>query len=129
MEPVYIEETEDTPKVILDPNEHTFRFEGNSYPENSAKFYGPLIEWLNDFVEQSELASATFDFNFDYFNTSSAKYILEILRLIEDFKDHGRECLIRWHYFEDDTDMLEAGEDYKDTIDVPFELVMKEDED
>lgn len=127
MKPLYISKTDETPEVALDVENNKFVFEGNSYPENSTKFYTPILNWMREFTEANEKFDMTIDFNFDYFNTSSAKYILEILRLIQEHHEKGNECLIRWYYFEDDTDMLEAGEDYQTTISVPFEIIERQD--
>lgn len=127
MKPLNIDSTDDTPKVSLDHQTGVLEFIGNSYPENSSKFYSPILDWLKEFQKNSPVKKVEASFNFDYFNTSSAKYILEILRLIEDYKKAGNECLIKWFYFEEDTDMLEAGEDYERTVDVPFELIERED--
>jgi hypothetical protein len=69
-----------------------------------------------------------FEFSFDYFNTSSSKYILEILRLIQQYKELGNEVVVKWYFLEDDTDMQETGEDYQQTIDVKFEIIAKPDE-
>ncbi len=125
--PLYINPTDETPQVILDPENNRFEFVGNSYPENSTKFYSPILNWMKEFIDSSPKQDLSVDFNFDYFNTSSAKYILEILRLIQDHQDKGNKCLIRWYYFQDDTDMLEAGEDYQMTITVPFEIIERTD--
>ncbi|MDX2062792.1 MAG: DUF1987 domain-containing protein [Bacteroidia bacterium] len=127
MKSYLIEATDDTPKVILDPEAGTFEFIGNSYPENSSKFYTPVLDWMKEFIASGGGKAVVASFNFDYFNTSSAKYILEILRLIEDYHKAGNDCKIKWHYFEEDTDMLEAGEDYERTIGVPFELIERDD--
>ncbi len=127
MKPLIIEATDDTPMVRLDPESNNFEFVGNSYPENSSKFYTPVLDYIKDFIKAAPVKEAVFSFNFDYFNTSSAKYILEILRLVEDYHKTGHSCKIKWYYFEEDTDMLEAGEDYQRTVQVPFELIMRED--
>lgn len=123
----FLEPSDETPRVNFDPENQVFEIVGNSYPENSAKIYTPILEWLDTFVKNTPLNDLVFDFNFDYFNTSSAKYILEILRCIKGLEESGKTVMIRWHYFEDDTDMLEAGEDYIATIDLPFEMIVRED--
>jgi len=127
MKPLLINPTDETPQVVLDPENNRFEFVGNSYPENSTKFYSPILNWLKEFIDGTPKQELIVDFNFDYFNTSSAKYILEILRLIQDHQDKENTCLVRWFYFEDDTDMLEAGEDYQMTITVPFEIIERAD--
>ena len=42
---------------------------------------------------------------------------------LEEMQEKGQEVLIMWHYPEDDEDMAEAGEEYSDIVDVPFEQV------
>lgn len=127
MRAIYIESTQDTPAVALDALKGIFEIKGNSYPENSAQFYNPIIEWLQELMQKGYDKQLAFDFNFDYFNTSSAKFILEILRLLEEIQEKGTEVLVRWHYFEDDIDILESGEDYQNIVSVPFALIPRDD--
>jgi hypothetical protein len=49
--------------------------------------------------------------------------LLDILMKLEELFHAGKEVLIKWHYAEDDEDMKEAGEEYADIVDVPFEQV------
>ncbi|MBC7124936.1 MAG: DUF1987 family protein, partial [Bacteroidales bacterium] len=35
----------------------------------------------------------------------------------------SHDVLVRWYYPEDDEDMQEAGEEYADIVDVPFEQI------
>jgi len=127
MKAIYIPATQDTPAVTLDVQKGIFEIKGNSYPEDSAHFYNPIIEWLQELLNSTFNGSIEFNFNFDYFNTSSAKFILEILRILEEFQEKNVKTLVRWHYYEDDIDILESGEDYKNIVSVPFELVSRDD--
>ncbi|MBQ5513471.1 MAG: SiaC family regulatory phosphoprotein, partial [Bacteroidales bacterium] len=58
-----------------------------------------------------------------YFNTASSKLLLDILMKLEQLSEDGNDVLVRWYYPEDDEDMQEAGEEYSDIVDVPFEQV------
>ena len=42
---------------------------------------------------------------------------------LEEMHEDGNEVLIKWFYPEDDEDMEEAGEEYADIVDVPFESI------
>ena len=64
-----------------------------------------------------------FNFKLVYFNTASSKLLLDILMKLEEIHEAGNDVLIRWHFPEDDEDMEEAGEEYADIVDVPFEQV------
>jgi hypothetical protein len=60
----------------------------------------------------------------EYFNTSSSKCVLDILKKLQSINQSGRsKSKVYWYYEEDDEDMLEAGEDYQAIIKVPFEMV------
>jgi hypothetical protein len=123
---LYIAEpTEDSPKVQLNSETGVLMFSGTSIPENSEEFYGPVLNWLDDFISLKPPAVEV-NFKLDYFNTSSSKYILEILRTIERISDVSK-IVVKWHYLTDDDDMREAGEDYQIMVKLPFEMVEYDD--
>lgn len=59
-----------------------------------------------------------------YFNSSSAKYLLDLLKILDEVHASGLgKVSLEWHHQEDDLDMQEAGEDYKGLLDMPVRLV------
>jgi len=58
-----------------------------------------------------------------YFNTASSKLILDILMKLEDLHKKGNEVLVKWYFPEDDEDMQEAGNEYADIVEIPFEQI------
>ncbi|MEA3450753.1 MAG: DUF1987 domain-containing protein [Bacteroidota bacterium] len=124
LQPIKIQGTDDTPKVILDPNPNDpiFEISGRSLPEDVVAFYEPILEWFDDYA-QSPLDKTVFDFKLEYFNTASSKLLLDVLLKLEDMFDDENDILVRWHYPEDDEDMEEAGEEYADIVEVPFKQV------
>jgi tagatose-1,6-bisphosphate aldolase len=59
----------------------------------------------------------------EYFNTSSSKCLLDILKKLQIVSQNGgSKVKVVWYYEEDDEDMLEAGEDYQAIIRIPFEM-------
>ncbi len=124
LQPLRIQGTDDTPLVILDPNPDNPKFEisGRSLPEDVVAFYEPILEWLDEYAK-NPLPKTVVDFKLEYFNTASSKLLLDILLKLEDMYDDGHDVLVRWHYPEDDEDMQEAGEEYADIVEVPFEMV------
>ena len=42
----------------------------------------------------------------------------------EEIMEAGHDVLIKWHYHEEEEDMLEAGEEYADIVEIPFEYVL-----
>jgi hypothetical protein len=122
METIKIQGTEDTPKIILDAENELLEISGRSLPEDVSSFYEPVLNWLNEYAE-SPKKKTIFNFKLTYFNTASSKLLLDILMKLEEMHEKGLDVLIRWHYPEDDEDMAEAGEEYADIVDVPFEQI------
>lgn len=121
MELLNIEATDETPKIILDPGSNIFEFSGKSLPEDVSTFYGPVLDWLDGYAESAN-HKAVFDFKLVYFNTASSKLILDILFKLEEIHEKDIDISIVWHHQEEDEDMEEAGEEYADLVEVPFEL-------
>ena len=42
---------------------------------------------------------------------------------LESLHESGKEVLVKWFYPNDDEDMKEAGAEYADIVDIPFEQV------
>ncbi len=122
MDPLIIEPTDESPEVILDKDNGRFEFGGKSLPEDVKEFYGPIHIWLQNYVKDpNEETNAKF--KFDYFNSASAKQIMDILGYFEDIKSNGKSVKIDWYYLEDDEDMEEAGESYGTLVDLPINLI------
>jgi len=122
METIKIQGTEDTPKIILDKSSEVMEISGRSLPEDVTAFYEPILNWLDEYSE-SPNNKTVFNFKLVYFNTASSKLLLDILMKLEEIHEAGNDVLIRWHFPEEDEDMEEAGEEYADIVDVPFEQV------
>lgn len=124
MDNIKIEGTPKTPGIDFDAERGQLQINGRSIPENSIDFYKPIIDWLDQYALQPA-PSTTVNVQLEYFNTSSSKCILDVFKKLESIKKSGKEISVKWHYEEDDEDMLEAGEDYDAIIDIPFEMVEK----
>jgi hypothetical protein len=130
MEKLVIEPTANSPRIILDPENRNFEFAGESRPENVRKFYLPVLEWLESYTKAQEALSddkrtsgLQCQFNFEYFNSTSAKYILDIFKSLNAINALGIELDIKWLYEEDDEDMLEVGQEMSRMSKLPFEYI------
>jgi len=123
METLRIEQTDDSPQVILDQEDNQFELSGKSLPEHVVDFYQPVMDWLNKYSE-TPLSKTIFNIRLIYFNTASSKLILDILLIFEEMVAEGHDVVIRWHSLRSDDDMQEAGKEYDEMIDVPFEHVV-----
>ena len=121
MDVIDIAATDETPKVVLNAENGTFEFSGKSLPEDVTIFYNPILAWLEEYSE-SPNDKTNVIFKMDYFNTASSKLILDILMKFEEINEDHEGVTIEWFYREDDEDMEEAGDEFSDIVDIPFEL-------
>lgn len=114
--------TDESPEVVLDKTTNEFKFIGKSLPEDVKEFYNPILDWIEQYVENPN-EDTVVEFNMEYFNSASSKQILDILERFSAIKDKGKKISVKWHYQHDDEDMEDAGESYADIVEVPFELI------
>ncbi|MGC9373916.1 MAG: DUF1987 domain-containing protein [Bacteroidales bacterium] len=117
MKDLIIKETEKTPSVALSTN-GVLKMEGRSIPEDAAKFFKPILDWTKEFTAEE----IRVDIKLEYFNTSSSKFILEMLRILEN-NPKNKNILVNWFYEEGDLDVLESGQYFESIIGIPFKYI------
>ncbi len=122
MNNLFIEKTTHTPEINFNAETGLFKFLGRSLPEDSATFYKVVFDWLNQYLEN--LAPKTeIKFELDYFNTSSAKAIFTFLVKFDALYKKSHPISIQWFYDEEDEDMRDLGQEYKDLFKMPIQLI------
>ena len=122
MDKISIEETPKTPKLVFTPDDGKIEIKGRSIPENAIDFYRPFMELLEKY-SASPKDVTEINIQLEYFNTSSSKCILDILKKLESMYKNGSNIVVNWYYEKDDEDMLESGEDYQSIIKIPFNMI------
>jgi hypothetical protein len=120
METLRLDPTDDSPQVILDKENNQFEISGKSLPEDVVDFYQPVLDWLGNYRSDPN-PRTEFTFKLIYFNTASSKLILDILLILEEMIEEGKEVMVKWLSMQRDEDMHEAGKEYDEMVDVPFE--------
>ncbi len=121
MNEFYLEATPKTPKLYFNRESGEFEISGRSIPENSIEFYKPVISWLDSYIDNPN-SNTLLVIKLEYFNTSSSKCLVEILRRLERLNG-SHPVAVKWCYEEEDEDMQESGEDFKEIIKLPIEMV------
>lgn len=116
----FIKKTKTTPEIIMDLNTGIARITGESAPENSHEFYKPLKHFIGESILKNN--KIHLHFNLDYFNTTTAKTLVEIFDTIESFYSDGADCYINWEVVNNDQDMMEAGEDLLNGLLFPYNI-------
>ena len=127
MDNLKIDGTRQTPEINFDAANGILKLDGRSIPENTFEFFTPVLNWLDEYASSAP-DKVVAKINLEYFNTSSSKYILEILKRLKVLLKDGKDVLVEWYYEEDDEEMMETGEDYEDVSGLPFEIISYEEE-
>lgn len=124
MNDLIIEPTKYTPKITFLFEERILEISGESYPENTAEFYFPVINWLNEFFELKKIQPVTVNFIIQYFNSSSSKVFMDIFDLMDEKSKAGTKITVNWKYLEEDDNMLEYGEEFQEDVNhLQFNLI------
>jgi hypothetical protein len=113
------EPTRRTPWISLEPGRIFIM--GRSIPEDPGEFFRPVHGWISEYAS-SHAETTRIDIGFEYINTSSIKWIFNILKEISEMPDIKKKVKISWYYEEGDEDMSELGFILKSLIDCSFVL-------
>ena len=121
MKKLYLKGTEETPEIIFDKDKPEFRVTGKSYMEDATAHYNKVIAWLKEYSKAPN-TTTIFKFELEYVNTASSKIVHDILNSLDNIYLDDYDVLIEWHYYEEDEDMLEMGQEFKEVYEVPFKF-------
>lgn len=115
-----IEARPKTPYVHFDGESGRMVFRGMSCAENSPEFYRSILTWVENYALRPN-PNTILEMQFKYFNTSSAKCLLDVLNRFIRVQQNGGSLTVHWFYEDDDEQMLEAGEHLSEIIGYPFQ--------
>jgi hypothetical protein len=98
---------------------------GDSYPENSFEFFGPVVSWIERFLAASE-EPLRLELHLLYLNTSSVKTMMDIFDMLEDAHNGGRKVAVHWYYDSDNERIADLAEEFKEDCTFDFEIVRVE---
>ncbi|MBQ3655276.1 MAG: DUF1987 domain-containing protein [Bacteroidales bacterium] len=124
MEDIHIQASKNVyiqPQVDFYLSEGKCLIKGESFLEETAKFYAPLVDWIRNYPKYG--SKIDFTFSLTYFNTSTSKWILMLLAELKKLENNGLEINTTWYYHEDDLDMRDDIADYMSDTGLNIELV------
>ena len=122
MNAINIEATSKTPGVGFYADKGLITIKGRSIPEHTVEFYKPLHQWIDEYGVNPQPLT-TIEIFIEYYNTSSSKSILDLLKRLENIHKMGNNMIVKWFYEEDDEALFESGEEYCSMVEIPFELI------
>jgi hypothetical protein len=114
MEPLFIAASPTSPEIDFRFDQHTLSIKGESYPENAAAFYGPVIARVQAYLDGRKDADITVNVSLAYFNSSSTKMLFSFFEALNDAAMAGNQVRLNWYHDEDDDTILEFGQELQD---------------
>lgn len=117
------EKTGSTPYILIDEDNSYMKFEGKSFHENVFEFYSETIKWLDEYLA-TDFDTFTFESNLIYFNSSTAKLLLNMLKDMDKAAAAGKKVIVNWVTTEDNDILIEYAEDFQELLDhLEFNLI------
>ncbi|MRW89640.1 DUF1987 domain-containing protein [Duganella sp. FT80W] len=114
MEPMFIAASPTSPEIDFRFDQHTLSIKGESYPENAAAFYGPVIARVQAYLDSCNDAAITVNVSLAYFNSSSTKMLFTFFEALNNAAMAGNQVRLNWYHDEDDDTILEFGQELQD---------------
>jgi len=120
----YLPARERSPEIDFRYSDNRLTMRGEAYPEDAASFFGPLLKEVAAHCAATQGQALTAEFQLIYFNTSSAKALMNLIQILEKAGLGGTQVHIRWLIQKDDDVMREFGEDFASELKhVQFQLL------
>jgi len=118
---IYIEATAKTPHVDFNPLTGELIFSGKSIPENPAKIYESLFEWVQQYAKNPK-KTTNLRLNIEYFNTASVIWIAKIVKALCSMSESENTLLIHLYFDIEEFDSMEA-EDVKEALSPVLDMI------
>jgi len=117
-----IEKTKYTMGINFDKDNGQMEMVGSSYPENALEFFGPIIQWLKDYISLVK-KNIALNIKLNYLNTSSTKCILDVFEILDHYHKASGNVKVNWYYAANDEDIMETGEELAEDFDFPIAFI------
>jgi hypothetical protein len=111
MENLFIAATASSPEIDFRFDLNLLSLRGESYPENAAAFYVPVIQRLNAWLEACAGVAITVEVTLTYFNSSSTKMLFSVFDALDRAASSGNHVNVNWYRDAEDETILEFGEE------------------
>ncbi len=118
---IRIEKTKNTPSIYIDTAKHFCRIEGMSFPEDASETFVPVLNWLEELQDNFD-TELKIEFDFDFLNSISHKKVWTILNILKALHQKGKPVRVAWFHDEYDEEIMEAGEDLAELVNMPFDI-------
>ena len=110
-----IEQTPKTPQIDLNQLTGDLIFSGRSIPENAAKLYEPVLNWVTEYILKAR-PTTNLRLNLEYFNTTSSIWLAKILKVLIRINEPDYVLILHLYLPVDEYDEMNEFEDIKDAF-------------
>ena len=110
-----IEETAKTPQIDLNQLTGDLIFSGKSIPENAAKVYEPVFNWVTEYTQKAR-TTTNIRLNLEYFNTASLIWLTKILKVLIHIDVPDCVLIVHLYLPVDEYDEINDIDDIKDAF-------------
>jgi len=110
-----VEETPKTPHIDLNQITGDLIIIGKSIPENAAKIYDPVLNWIQSYILNPR-PTTNIRFNLEYFNTASSIWFTKILKALVKINEPDYVLFIHVYLPIEDFDEMSDVDDIKDAF-------------
>jgi uncharacterized protein YxeA len=122
MKKLSIEAQDNTPSVVLDKENSLLEIRGYSFPDDAYAFYAQIIDWFKEYVKDPNTNTKV---DFKYVNSTSSKYINDILKKLDGINEAGKNTTVDWLFDTDDEDIQQLGITLKEFHKLPINVLAK----
>ena len=112
---------EAAPYVRFDEENGTLQIKGKSYDDDVVMLFNMLRTKLKAFGS-NDPEKLDVNIYLKYFNTSSSKCLFDLLSDLKELEDNGTKLSIIWNFVEGDEEIKEEIEDFRDSLDMEFDI-------
>jgi len=121
--------TSQTPAVDFDYEAHELRISGESWLEDAAKFWVPVLNSVREYLEGTINKNIKVDVRLSYLNTGSFKAMVQLFRSLDEAARKGNAVSFSWRHRRDDEMARGYGEDLEASVQTAaLQIIFKEEE-
>ena len=110
-----IEQTPKTPQIDLNKLTGDLILSGKSIPENAAKVYEPLLNWVTEYILKARPIT-NLRLDLEYFNTASAIWLAKIIKVLIGINEPDYVLIIHLYLSIEDFNEINEFDDIKDVF-------------
>ncbi len=111
---IFIEGTAKTPQIDFNHLTGELILFGKSIPENAAKVYEPLLDWINEYVK-SPRHFTNLRLNLEYFNSASTIWFAKMIKALSKINEEDSVFFINVYFNNEDFESMDIHE-LKDVV-------------